>query len=98
MMSQDYQLRMGLGKDGIGIITLMELKCQESYIELRYKLKKEDRRYLKNKKRGNAVDSDWSGDGISIPIPHIFGAFIKSLHVLHLRLPFIADYENNELT
>lgn len=47
--------------------------------------------YLKNKKGVNASDSRCPIDQISIPIPHIFATFTKSLHVLHLRPPYIAD-------
>lgn len=31
-MSQDYQLGMGLGKDGNGIINPINLKCHKKYI------------------------------------------------------------------
>lgn len=57
---------------------------------LHYKLKKEDWQYLKNKKRGNAFDSECSSNRISIHIPYISTTLTKCLYV-HPKTPFIID-------
>lgn len=42
LWSLDYQLVMGLEKDGIGIINPIELKCQKNTFGLDHKPEKED--------------------------------------------------------
>lgn len=83
LSSRDYQLGMGLEKDGSGIDKPIELKRQTKHVQI--KIQAIERGLAvseKKKKRGIAFDFDCSNNRISIPIPYIFETFIKPLHVL----------------
>lgn len=71
MMYQDYQLGIGFGRDGSGIIIPVELKCLKSTFELGYKPKKEGWQYLKNKKREMHLTPTVPMVESPHPIPHI---------------------------